>query len=156
MGLYGNSLMNYMSLNEASLTSFKGKKIDYSKDLKNAEEEKIMKDCISAVQKDYDKILTHIAEFHKDYVDTCYKNTPDNDRNKQYRKMLEKYDTVEKNKKALKIMNVNAGVFENGSAFLELVFDSEVIEKDEHSCFAVIHYKNGKINIDDIEVSFEG
>ena len=106
-----------------------------------------IKESAKLLNANWNSILDEAAKKHKKYIDNCYEGRKDN---KEYIKMLDKYNTIEKAKKGLKytgiLLNTSKTINEVDS--FTAFFDSEVMDKDMHSMFVEIDImQNGKIKV---------
>lgn len=110
------------------------------------------------ISKNWNTIIDEAAKHHKDYIDTCYSQTKNNDKYRDYIKMLEKYNTIEKAKKGLKYdgISYNGYLERLNTSTYTVIFDSEVMDKDMHSMFVEVNVYNDKNTIKVSHVSIEG
>lgn len=107
------------------------------------------------ISKNWNTIMDEAAKKHKEYIDNCYEGRKDN---KEYIKMLDKYNTIEKAKKGLIYDSISYNGYTerlNISTYTVL-FDSEVMDKDMHSMSVEVNVYNDKNTIKVPYVTIEG
>ena len=135
---YGNYITNY-SIDGVKITIsiYKGKPT-----IEEIKSEFLPKldDDIKVLKSEWDKVIEKVAQEHFNYVKDCGREN-----------YIKKYDTFEKNKKAIKLSVVH---YDNDNRF-SLVFNSDVARADGHSIFVdEVYIINGHVKVS--YVTFEG